>query len=946
MKKILLFTLMCLVGLFGNLKAQTPETITIGSGDEVTTNSPSYTDGYYSISQQIFLADEMQNMSGEITSIAFTCTKNPATRTFKIYMVNTDKSSFSNTNDWVSIQESDLVYEGTLTYSQVNSLTVINLDTPFKYNKGKNLLVCVNDVTGSIASTARYTAFSASNRCLWNYSWGSSAYDVTNPGSGRLYGMLNQVQFTIIPGNDEEPENPETPVDPDPEDPETPETPEDPETPTYTGKTFSYNFNNSSLEGWRTFKGENASEGSPDWQISPKIDNPYMQALNAYYLGKDNTDGIVSMAYNMISSTAYKPDNYIVTTKAYTITGTSKLSWYAKVPGGYATESEHYYVIVSEDNENWTTIFDELCPVGADREFDFAGTEYVGKDLYIGFRHLYVGSAQSSYDAVCLDEIQLTVGEGDEPVAPAAPQNLTATATGKAVALTWDATAETMYYNIYCDAVKVAENITATSYTVSGLEALTTYCFTVTAVNEAGESEASAEACATTEESDPEQPEDPEIPVANDTTFLFDFNDGTINGWNAFQSQGATGKGWITPQMNSYLPEIINSLQNYYKGVDGTTAVYSMSFDLYENESRNPNNFLVTEKAYLMTETSMLIWDIRETEAGKSDHYGIIISEDGNNFEILWDEFYGNTSGETKAISLAQYAGKTLYVGFLHYDQTKAGDALCLDNITLSVDSTIEPIDPTAPARPTNLKANATSTSSITLTWDSAANALSYNVYQNQEFVANVTETTYTMENLTAATTYCFTVTSVKGEFETEHSAESCATTFDVTPETPTNIEAEVLSKTAIKLTWDKMEHATAYNIYRGMMKIATVTEPTYTEEGLTANTEYCYILTSVNGELESGKSEAVCAKTKGESLSEIASSVKVYPNPAENNLFVETNVNIETISVYTITGVMVYNEQCTMNNVQLDITDLNSGVYFVKVMTNNGEIVKRIVKK
>ena len=32
--------------------------------------------------------------------------------------------------------------------------------------------------------------------------------------------------------------------------------------------------------------------------------------------------------------------------------------------------------------------------------------------------------------------------------------------------------------------------------------------------------------------------------------------------------------------------------------------------------------------------------------------------------------------------------------------------------------------------------------------------------------------------------------------------------------------------------------------------------------------------------------------------------------------------------------------------NLSVDVTNLNSGVYFVKVITNNGEVVKRFVKK
>lgn len=73
-------------------------------------------------------------------------------------------------------------------------------------------------------------------------------------------------------------------------------------------------------------------------------------------------------------------------------------------------------------------------------------------------------------------------------------------------------------------------------------------------------------------------------------------------------------------------------------------------------------------------------------------------------------------------------------------------------------------------------------------------------------------------------------------------------------------------------------------------------------------------------------------------------SSVNIYPNPVNNKLFVSTNSKIETISIYTITGVMVYNEKIS-NNV-IDVTSLNSGIYFVKINTREGEIIERFVKK
>ena len=42
----------------------------------------------------------------------------------------------------------------------------------------------------------------------------------------------------------------------------------------------------------------------------------------------------------------------------------------------------------------------------------------------------------------------------------------------------------------------------------------------------------------------------------------------------------------------------------------------------------------------------------------------------------------------------------------------------------------------------------------------------------------------------------------------------------------------------------------------------------------------------------------------------------------------------------------MVYNEQCTANNVQLNVSEFEAGVYILKVRTEDREIINRFVKK
>lgn len=84
---------------------------------------------------------------------------------------------------------------------------------------------------------------------------------------------------------------------------------------------------------------------------------------------------------------------------------------------------------------------------------------------------------------------------------------------------------------------------------------------------------------------------------------------------------------------------------------------------------------------------------------------------------------------------------------------------------------------------------------------------------------------------------------------------------------------------------------------------------------------------------------------TKDEtSLTENIKEFNIYPNPVENELFIETEANIEEISIYDI-----YGRLCTdmfNTSAKINVADLETGVYFVKIKTDNKETIQRFIKK
>jgi hypothetical protein len=111
--------------------------------------------------------------------------------------------------------------------------------------------------------------------------------------------------------------------------------------------------------------------------------------------------------------------------------------------------------------------------------------------------YLHGWYAQGTYYA---DDISLTGPSGTVTI-PAAPTGLAVSGTtSSSASLSWNATTGATGYNVYQGSTKVA-SATTTSATVSGLAASTSYAYSVTATNSAGESAKSAVVTATTQSS-------------------------------------------------------------------------------------------------------------------------------------------------------------------------------------------------------------------------------------------------------------------------------------------------------------------------------------------------------------------------------------------------------------------------------------------------------------
>jgi hypothetical protein len=69
-----------------------------------------------------------------------------------------------------------------------------------------------------------------------------------------------------------------------------------------------------------------------------------------------------------------------------------------------------------------------------------------------------------------------------------------------------------------------------------------------------------------------------------------------------------------------------------------------------------------------------------------------------------------------------------------------------------------------------------------------------------------------------------------------------------------------------------------------------------------------------------------------------------VYPNPVSDQLTLQGE-GIQHIRLITVTGACVYESAMKHDEVKIDMTDLPQGLYFLRVQSEDGMVVKKVVK-
>jgi len=145
-------------------------------------------------------------------------------------------------------------------------------------------------------------------------------------------------------------------------------------------------------------------------------------------------------------------------------------------------------------------------------------------------------------------------------------------------------------------------------------------------------------------------------------------------------------------------------------------------------------------------------------------------------------------------------------------------------------------------------------------------------------------------------------------------------------------------------LTWTASYPEYQFNIYRGDVLIkGNHNETSYTDTEF-GEGKHTWKVMVVCGE---GESIPVLATKECIGIHDIGLySFTIIPNPAKNNITISAGTVFHTVEVCNFLGQTVISQPVSGTSVSLNVSQLNNGIYFVRVTSENGISVKKFLKQ
>ncbi|MDQ0917533.1 fibronectin type III domain-containing protein [Paenibacillus sp. V4I5] len=381
--------------------------------------------------------------------------------------------------------------------------------------------------------------------------------------------------------------------------------------------------------------------------------------------------------------------------------------------------------------------------------------------------------------------------------APSAPANLNVTSsTDIRVNLTWRASTDNIgvtEYGVYRDGTQVGTT-TTTAFSDNGVVKGTTYSYAVKAKDAAGNM------------SDPSNSTSVTVGV-----LLYGLLD---------------RQGWTAAASSSY-PQ-----SEPDKTIDGKSSTYWK----YNYDDYYP--WISIDLGWVQMASRI---QITSNYFSTSSYISLDYSPDGSN----WSRntlFPTNNSGTNVQSLTVDFPAKSVRYLYLR---------ISLSNYSYNT-SAISEINVYNLAPPTNLNASTITDTSVSFSWTTPVGTglVGYDIYRGKDKIGSSTDTFYTDSNLMMGTAYSYTVRAKDshGNTSLDSGSLNVKTKDTQAPSVPTNLTVSSKTDTTVTLAWTAATDnvgVTGYYVFRDAKVVATVTNKTYTDKGLTQGTNYSYTVSA-----------------------------------------------------------------------------------------------------
>ena len=444
-------------------------------------------------------------------------------------------------------------------------------------------------------------------------------------------------------------------------------------------------------------------------------------------------------------------------------------------------------------------------------------------------------------------------------------------------------------YRIFQDTVQIG-NVNNKSYSVTGLEAGVGYNFSVTAIDLLGKTSKHSNRVEVETPLENISEKDTIAPTVPTDLRALDILENSMRlVWNS--AKDSVGVAIYTVYNDSTLLAEVTDTLYVVEGLEANTR-YSFQVsasDESKNESLRSEPILVStikevkeDSVVLGAPKNLQVVDLGATMASFSwspENDSTAVAE----YSVYLDETLVAKTEKPEYVVEGLTSGTeyTLSVGAIDESGNQSEKSSTLSFTTLSERVVFK--DSIAPTIPQSLKIEDLTKSSLRLTWNASTDSIgvaNYRVFQNEDFLATTTETSFLVEKLSPETQYTFSVSALdeaQNESEqselvsitTEKEVEEQKTSDTTAPTVPEGLVASEITQSTVDLSWKASQDSvgvSGYSVFLNGKFLASATKTAYRVESLSPNTQYTFSVAAYDAaENESQQSAALQLTTEPE---------------------------------------------------------------------------------